>query len=84
MPRYFFHVQDGLSEPDEAGTVLPDIRAAKRYALRYASSLVAEVGDDFWDRDEWRLVVTDERGLTLFTIAVLLWDAAALGGSKRT
>ena len=33
MPRYFFHVHDGGSVPDDLGVNLPDIDAARSAAI---------------------------------------------------
>lgn len=41
MPRYYFHVRDGVSRlQDEEGMVLPDAEAAWYQALRSARELI--------------------------------------------
>lgn len=76
MPRFFFHVTDSRSYPDLQGTDLPDIRAARREAVRFSGSLLAKAADTFWDGQEWHMRVTDESDLTLFTLMFIGTDGA--------
>ena len=39
MPRFFFHVED---RPDDEGTELPSVAAAKCEAVRYAGKLICD------------------------------------------
>ena len=68
MPRYFFHVYDGYSALDEDGTELPDIYTAQTEALRMSGELLRDIGAKFWNDTEWKLVVGDEHGRTLFVL----------------
>lgn len=68
MPRYHFNVHDGVSLPDEDGYELPDLAAAQRCAVKLSGDLLREHGELFWTGEEWRMDVTDERGLILFTL----------------
>ena len=43
MPRYFFHVDNGEFIPDETGTELPDLYAARREAVRSAGEMIDDV-----------------------------------------
>ena len=70
MPRYFFHSEDGLLEHDETGTELADASAAREQAVRFAGALLAERPQAMWEGTRWRLLVTDEQSLILFTIEV--------------
>lgn len=68
MPRYFFHVHDGYSFPDEDGTELPDIYTAQAEAIRTSGEILRDVGAKFWNGTEWKLEVADERGQILFVL----------------
>ncbi len=68
MPRYFFDVHDGEDLPDADGCILNDHEAARREAVRYAASLLNEVGERFWTGSDWLMNVKDESGLVLFTL----------------
>jgi hypothetical protein len=78
MARYFFHVTDGRDYPDLQGTELPDLGAAKREAVRFAATLLAEHADKFWDTGEWHLRVADEHNLTLFQMTFFATEAPSI------
>ena len=46
MPRYFFHLHDGVDLPDHEGTVLPGAREAKIQALSTAGEIVRDKAKD--------------------------------------
>lgn len=77
MPRYFFHVCDGEDFVDLQGTELADLTAARREAVRFAGSLLAEHHEKFWSTGEWRMRVADTRDLTLFELIFLASEAPA-------
>lgn len=68
VPRYFFHVFDGVSSPDAEGTECADIYVAQSEALRMSGEIMRDLGTRFWDGSEWRLEVTDAAGRKLFVI----------------
>jgi hypothetical protein len=65
MPRYFFHVRDGVVMPDEDGTELPNAEAARKQAVRFAGEVLQECDESFWTEADWRVWVTDETGDTI-------------------
>ena len=77
MPRYHFHVHDGRAFPDEDGTELPDIDTARSQAIRLMGQMLTDSPETFWNGEEWHLDVSDERGLTLFSLMFLAIDGAA-------
>jgi hypothetical protein len=77
MARYFFHVIDGLALSDDVGSEHGDLASAKCEAVVYAGRLICEDAASFWDRGDWQMNVTDEVGLTLFTLVFAGYDAAA-------
>jgi len=68
MPIYHFNVHDGVSMPDPEGHELPDLDAAKREAISLSGNLIRDMGEEFWQGDEWKLEVTDDLGLILFSL----------------
>ena len=74
MARYFFHIQNGQDLPDGSGPVLPDVKHAREEAIKTASELLRGDGDDFWNSSDWTMRVTDEMGLPVFTIRILMDD----------
>lgn len=80
MSHFFFHV---AGRPDETGTELPSIAAAKCEAVRYAGKLICDEADTFWDSAEFGLIVTDETGLVLFTLTLSGLEAPAIRMTGR-
>ncbi|GJD96606.1 DUF6894 family protein [Methylobacterium iners] len=78
MPRYFFNVHDGRSKLDTEGTELPDWQTARREAVRLASGILRDEADRLSFGEEWRLEVTDSRGLILFQLDFCFTEAAAV------
>lgn len=68
MPRYFFHIFDGVPKPDLEGYEYPDIYVAQAEAIRMSGEIMRDLGSQFWDGSEWRLEVTDADGRKLFSI----------------
>jgi hypothetical protein len=68
MPRYFFDIHDGRSEPDQLGTELRDIYAAQAESIRAAGTILRDMGAKFWDDREWRMEVRNESRKKLFTL----------------
>ena len=78
MPRYFFHSEDGFLLHDTEGTELADQAAARVEAVRRSGSLLQERPQAFWKSTRWRLLVTDETRMILFTIEVSTASGAAV------
>ncbi|MGU3537760.1 DUF6894 family protein [Methylobacterium sp. A54F] len=68
MPRFFFNVYDGRSEIDHDGTELSDHHEARRQAIRFAGRILDDEAHRIAIGEEWRMEVTDERGLVLFRL----------------
>jgi hypothetical protein len=77
MPRYHFHVHDGVNMPDPEGTELPGLMTARMEALRLAGHLLKDRETPFAHAEEWRLDVTDGKGLLQFTMSFTSFDAPA-------
>ena len=75
MPRYHFNVLDGVAEYDETGTEMAGIADAKREARRYAGRMLADSALIANPDNEWRIEVTDHRGVILFSLGVTMLDA---------
>ena len=62
QPHFAFKIS---GEPIPIGMDLPSAAAAKGEAPRYASKAVCDDPQQFWDAREFRMTVTDGKGLTL-------------------
>jgi len=69
LPRYFFHIADGIVRPDSEGTELPNLAAARIEAVTTAGQMLRDHAVDFWSSNDWRVIVTGEDHLVLFTIS---------------
>jgi hypothetical protein len=84
VARYHFQVR---TESHVALTETADLQGAHEArveAARRIGVLLHDHAHQLWADEEWRMDVTDERGLILFTIQVSTMDCAATLGSKRT
>jgi hypothetical protein len=79
MPRYFFHTADGSRERDTEGTELANYREARAVAIQHAGELLTHEPEHLWHDSDFRIEVTDETGLILFTVIMLAVDAPATG-----
>jgi hypothetical protein len=62
MPRYFFHIADGIANIDDEGIELADADAARAMAVTHAGEAIRDLGAKFWTSPEWRIWVTDGGG----------------------
>lgn len=70
MPRYHFHLHDGLSSPDEDGQELESWEDAKSEAVLLAGAAIKDLGPAFWTTGSWSLEITDGSGATLLILAL--------------
>ena len=78
MPRYFFNTADSERDLDDEGTELPDHHVARAYAIKFAGLALSQDPGLLWDCQDFRVEVTDEKGLLLFSIVTHSVDAAAV------
>jgi hypothetical protein len=84
MPRFYFHTEDGVRIDDDEGADLPSLADARREGARVLGEMLRERPDAFWADGGLSLTVTDESGLTLFTLEVSATHSAATGGLRRS
>jgi hypothetical protein len=65
MPRYFFDIYNGRSDPDESGTELADDDAARSYAERTIGELKEAGG---YDHPALVMIVKNQNGKILFSV----------------
>ena len=75
MPRFHFHLED---RPDEQGLELESIAAAKCEAVKIAGRLIGDRATEFWSTARLLMTVTDDRGLSLFTLDFVGMDSPSL------
>jgi hypothetical protein len=62
VPKYFFHVHDGQEFPDDEGTDLADDNVARAEAVILSGEILRDLAGNFWNFEDWRLVVMVEDG----------------------
>ena len=75
MPLYHFHCADRSRQPDAEGTELPDDRAAQQMAVEFAGEVLKGDPQLLWRKGQWRVEVTDDANVLLFTVITLAVDA---------
>lgn len=77
MPRYHFHIHYGVRHDDDEGIDLADDTAAEREAARLVAQLVRDDYQRLFHDGHCEVTVTDGRGLALFSMTVMVRNAAA-------
>jgi hypothetical protein len=83
VPRFFFNQIDGEHKPDDEGLEFPSLDEARTEAVRYAGKVLCDQPGVVWQGDDFRVEVTDENQLLLFTVIVVGVDAPAGGRSAN-
>jgi hypothetical protein len=78
MERFFFNVVDGRNYPDDHGTELSSLTAARVEAVKVLVQVLSARPQDFWETGCFSVTVTDRTGLTLFSIMVSNADAPSV------
>ncbi|ATE63829.1 DUF6894 family protein [Rhizorhabdus dicambivorans] len=71
--RYFLH---SSAERDEEGFECPSVDAARMEAGRHVADLIRDDPSAIWTAD-WRIELTDHRGMTLSMLHVVGTEAPA-------
>ena len=74
---FFFNQLNGESRPDDQGTDFATINEARLEAVRYAGEVMRDHPTLVWEGEDFRIQVTDDTKLLLFTVIVVGVDAPA-------
>ena len=77
MPLYHFNVEDGAAYPDVEGTECADLEAARAEAILRSGALLRDHSSSFWGGHGWKLIVTDDAGMIMFTLHFLAVSSPA-------
>ena len=80
---YYFHLYDQEKIMDSDGTDLIDVGAAREHAAGVARELTANTAgflDEQWSG--WTMMVHDERGMGLFSLAMSDFKSGTFGKSE--
>ena len=71
MPRYYFHINDGVYRPYENGTEFPSAADARNHAVVAAGEALKEMDGKFWNTRQWSMLVLDETEAAVCRLRVL-------------
>ena len=72
MPRFYFHLYDGIVIKDPKGVELPDVERARQEAMQLASELLNTEAAKSELGTQWRVEVTDDQGAVLFRLSIAM------------
>ena len=75
--RFYFNIAGAVADPDDEGLDLPNVAAARIEAVRFAAEYLRDRPEVAWLGDEFRVEVTREDRLILFTFIAIGVDAPA-------
>ena len=70
MPRYFFNIDNSISDEDDEGTDLPNPQVARHAAVLFAADYLRQDPAMIWDGHRLRVEVRDEAGNALLWVVV--------------
>lgn len=70
MPKFYFHVDHGELHADFEGVEFECEQQAREAAVKTCGQAVKEIAQEFWEKGEWRMHVTDDEHRLLFTLRV--------------
>ena len=78
MPLFFFNQAGAVYDPDVEGVELATISDARIQAVKFAGETLRDRPELAWLGDEYRVEVTDENQLILFTFVAMGVDSPAV------
>lgn len=84
MARYHFNLYDGHNLLDDEGYQFSTLSEARTQGVKFVGHALSDAGEEVFADQDWRLEVTDDRGLILFAVYVSAYDAAAARRAAST
>ena len=78
MARYFFHLTSSNEIHDDEGAQFDDLDGARCHAVKMIADVLCHAPHEFWGAETYRVTVTDEAHLILFTVEMISIEAAAV------
>lgn len=83
MDRYHFNLKDGVFAADPVGQELPSVDAARNAAANVLAESLKGNPALLFETGHLSVIVTDDAGLTLFSVDVVATDAPAPASPRR-
>jgi hypothetical protein len=78
MTRFHFNLNDGTIHTDFVGVELDGMDHARKEAARFSADFLRLNQQNLWIDSNWRMDVTDGKGMILFSVNFSSFDAPAL------
>ena len=78
MSLFYFSLTSGHKNQDTEGTDLASLAMARCHAVKMIADVLCESPEMYWEHECYRVTVTDETGLTLFTVEMNSTDSPAI------
>lgn len=83
MARYNIELRTDTHVAETLEVESEDVRALRIELARFVGQMLRDHAERVWEDQNWRVGVTDERGLILFVMHILATDTAATATMKR-
>ena len=70
MPRYYFHVENGVTIMDSTGTELASDADALNEAVKTSGEMMKDQGSGLWSGTEWSMLVMNSARSIVYRIRV--------------
>lgn len=78
MSRYHFHLTSDRETFDDEGVDLASLHDARCYAVRMIAEVLCNAPERYWETEQYRVTVSDPKGLTLFSVELVSADAPSI------
>jgi hypothetical protein len=83
MPRYLINLRTESHIAESISVEKDDQTALRVEVAKFVGETLREHALQIWADEDWRVDVTDQRGLILFVLQVTAYDAAASRATSR-
>lgn len=84
MPRYHIELRTQDRIWDTLDVVMGDTNEVRVEVAQFIGELLKDHADKIWVDEEWRVDVTDETGLVLFVMHLMVTNSAAVAPMRYT
>jgi tRNA threonylcarbamoyladenosine modification (KEOPS) complex Pcc1 subunit len=83
MPSYNIELRNAERIWETLAVEADDVDALRVEVATFVGELMRDHARTIWQDQEWRVDVTDERGLIMFILHIFATDSAALNAPRR-
>ena len=83
MPTYHIELRTAQRVWDTIVVEQPDVTSLRSEVARFVGELLHEHAEQLWLDEEWRVDVTDHKGLIMFVLHLFVTESTALAAPRR-